>query len=107
MWSASQQRRAEEEAPRRSDFTCTRAHPSLRQTDVASIEEEVEESPDADGSFERAERPPRLKRTIGLCGGVSRGDQRATRSELPVACGLGLELPPTDAQGARAKQESQ
>ena len=65
-WSASQQRRAEEEAPRRSDFTCTRAHPSLRQTDVASIEEEVEESPDADGSFERAERPPRLKRTIGL-----------------------------------------
>jgi len=38
----------------------------LRQTDVASIEEEVEESPDADGSFERAERPPRLKRTIGV-----------------------------------------
>ena len=53
------------------------------------------------------ESSPRLKRTIGLCGGVARGDQRATRSERPAACGLGLELPATDAHGARAKQESQ
>ena len=78
VWSASQQRRAEEEAPRRSDFTCTRAHPSLRQTDVASIEEEVEEeSPD---SFERAERPPRLKRTIGA--------RRAPFDQVADACQL-------------------